>query len=175
MRNKSTTYLFPLINDKLDIKLNFFKEYVKNTYVFSNKYEENYFYLEIDFNFKIPELLEEEERLRNLDIYVDSIDLDEDTVLFIYEFPKSYLHEYNKFLEGKYSEFKMDAKTKILKFYSNLFGINSNGIKKLNTIKYVLFKDKNLKEKIEKMLNVSLPESAELSSIFDSKEETIMI
>lgn len=175
MKNKSTTYLFPLINDILNIDFEFFKNYITNTYVFSNKYENNYFYLEIDFDFKIPEFIEEEERLRNFDIYIDSIDLNEDKVLYVYEFPKSYIYEYNKYLEGKYSEFKIDAKTKILKFYNKLFGVNEVGINKLNNIKYVLFKDKILKQKLEEKLNVSLPDNAELSSILDIDEETILL
>lgn len=175
-RNKSTTYLFPLINDILEIKYSFYTKYVKNTYIYSDNYlDKNYFYILIDYDFKLPEFKQEEDRLMNFDIFVDCVDIDEDSVLFIYEFPESYKKELELFKKGKYSKFENDAKLKILKFFHRLLGLSTAGLKTLTDIKHVLYKNKILKEKLEKNLKVKLPKNAELGSLLNKNEETVKI
>src|SRR6056297_3334318 len=113
--NKSTTYLFPLINDILEIPEYVYQYFLEDTYLFSNKYKnKNYYYMLFKFDETDDIFLETEEKLSNLDIFVKNIDIN-DKVLFIFEYPKPYLYEYKKLIKGKYSEFKMDAKTKILR------------------------------------------------------------
>ncbi|MGO1820270.1 MAG: hypothetical protein ACTH0S_11375 [Senegalia sp. (in: firmicutes)] len=175
-KNKSLTYLFPLINDILKLDNTFYTESIVNSYLFSNKYEDNYFYILVDFNFTIPDFLEKEEELKRLDIFVESYDINEDQVLFVFEYPKAYLHEYKSFINGKYSKFKMDAKTKILKFFNNIYTTEiPKNLKFINRIKHILFKNSILKKELEEELAVTLSENAELSSIIDINEETIII
>jgi hypothetical protein len=176
MRNISTTYLFPLINDILEINYNFYSKYVKTTYINSDLYKDKqYFYILIDYDFKIPEFRQEEERLMNFDIFIDSVDVDEDTVLMIYEFPKSYEKEFEYFKKGKYSKFGNDAKMKILKFFHRLLGTSTEGLKILTKIKHVLYRNSILKEQLEESLGIKLNTDAELGSIMDNDKETVKI
>lgn len=175
-RNKSTTYLFPLMNDILDIKYPFYTKYVKTTYIYSNLYKgKDYFYILIDYDFKLPEFKLEEERLMNFDLFVDCVDINEDSTLFIYEFPKAYKQELDYFKQGKYSKFGQDAKMKILKFFHRLLGTSTAGLKVLTDIKHVLYKNKILKEKLEEQLDVKISKNAELGSIINDDIETVNI
>jgi|AntRauTorcE11897_2_1112592.scaffolds.fasta_scaffold04230_2 hypothetical protein len=175
-KNKSITYLFPLINDILELDVKFYYKYVLNTYIFSDEDKGRYFYLLLKFNEEDEDFLEKESYLTQLSIYSGNTDIDQDTVLFKFEFPKSYHHEYDKFIEGKYSEFKLDAKTIILKFFNKLYDNNSaNNIAFLVNMKHILFKDDKLRKKLEEELNVNISTNAELSSIIDKDKETVKL
>jgi hypothetical protein len=175
-KNRSITYLFPLINDILNLDSKFYYNYVLNTYIFSDDDKGKYFYVLLKFNEEDEDFLEKESYLTELDLYVGNIDVDEDTVLFKFKFPKAYHHEYDKFIQGKYSEFKLDAKTIILKFFNSLYSQNSdNNISFLTNMKHILFKDKRLKLKLENKLNVNISSNAELGSIMDTDKETIKL
>ena len=170
--NKSKTYLLPLISELIDFDLKFFK-YLKNTYIYdSNNEYENCIFIEHEFNFKNPEFTAYEHKFIKNEYFVDLIDADKN-VIYVFKFPEEYMYEYNNYINGKYSEFGADAKELILAFWTRVYENNPNAIPFLIKVKQILFKDKQLREKIEKDLKVKLPSNAELSDIVAKSDETI--
>jgi len=96
-------------------------------------------------------------------------------VLYIFEFPEEYIREYNLFKQGKYSKYGKDAKDTIINFFGNIYAGNLNAVKFLMTLKQVLYQDNKLKQELEKKLNVTLPEGAELSDITCLVRETFEV
>lgn len=177
--NKSKTYLLPLISEVIKLEPSFFK-YLRNTYIFDKNGEyEDCIFIEHEFNFKNPAFTKYEYEMTNNQYFVDLIDLD-NTVVYVFKFPEEYMHEYNSFKEGKYSKFKKDAKELILDFYSTIYSNNMNAIPFIVKVKQILFKDKKLKQQIEKSLSsrdhkVILDENAELTDIIDEENETFVV
>lgn len=177
--NKSKTYLLPLISEVIKLDPVFFK-YLLNTYIFDKNGEyEDCIFIEHEFNFKNPAFTKYEHEMTNNQYFVDLIDLN-DRAIYIFKFPEEYLHEYNCYKEGKYSEFKKDAKELILDFYGTVYSNNMNAIPFIVKVKQILFKDKKLKEKLEKSLSskfhkVILDENAELTDVIDEKLETFFM
>ena len=170
--NKSKTYLLPLISELVDLDLRFFK-YLKNTYIFDSDNEyENCIFIYHEFNFKNPEFTAYEHKLIKNEYFVDLVDVD-DKVIYIFKFPEEYLHEYNCYINGKYSEFGVDAKELILTFWTRVYENNPNAIPFLIKVKQILFKDEKLKKIIENDLKVSLSNDAELGECMNKKDETI--
>lgn len=172
--NKSKTYLLPLLSELVNIDKKFFPS-LENTYIFDDtgKYENCIFILH-DFSFRVPEYTHYEHRLIESPLFVDLIDVG-NQVVYIFKFPEDYLHEYNCFKEGKYSKFGVDAKELILEFFTHIYSDNMNAIDFLLDLKHVLFKSKRLKTKIERSLNVTLSDDAELSDSIEIEDETIKL
>jgi hypothetical protein len=164
--------LLPLISEVVDIDLRFFK-YLKNTYIFDadNEYE-NCIFIFHEFSFKNPEFTAYEHKLIKNEYFVDLIDVD-DKVIYIFKFPDEYLHEYNSYINGKYSEFGVDAKELILAFWTRVYENNPNAIPFLIKVKQILFKDEKLRKIIESDLGVNLNNSSELGESVNKKDETI--
>jgi hypothetical protein len=172
--NKSKTYLLPLLSELVEFDKKYHNNII-NTYIYDDlgKYE-NCFFILHKFSFRNPEYTIYENKLINNELYINLIDIDND-VLYIFKFPDDYLYEYNKYKEGKYSEFKNDAKELILNFFGEVYKFNMNAVSFLIKVKQILFKDKKLKKIIEDELNVTLSDDAELSSIMNKEEETFNI
>ena len=103
-------------------------------------------------------------------MFVKCIDYKE-KVIYIFKFPKEYIHEYNEFKESRYSTFLNDAKKQILQFWTILKGNKSTNF--VLTVKQILYKEKILKTQLEKQLNTIIDDNAELGSFVDLNEETI--
>ena len=172
--NKSKTYLLPLLSEVVDLDLRFYK-HIKNCYIFDdlNKYEDCIFILH-DFNFKNPEFTAYEHKLIKNPHFMELVDVD-NFVIYIFKFPKEYIKEYNFYKEGKYSQFGTDAKELILEFYTKVYKNNPNAVNFLLTTKQILFRNKILKRKLEKKLNVKLDDNAELSDIINIEDETLAL
>ena len=178
--NKSKTYLLPLLSELIDIDSKFF-HCLRNTYIKDdlNMYEDCIYILH-DFSFKNPEFTKYENQLVKNQYFVDLIDISNTQVLYIFRFKEEYLHEYNKFQQGKYSEFGLDAKELILEFYTSIYKNNINAVSFLLKVKQILFKDKKLKQKLERELSteqhkVSIDDDAELTDPINEEDETIDI
>ena len=170
--NKSKTYLLPLISELINLDLKFFK-YLKNTYIFDSDNEYNdCIFIYHDFNFKNPEFTAYEHKLIKNEYFIDLIDVD-DKVIYIFKFPEEYMHEYNCYINGKYSEFGIDAKELILEFWTKVYNNNPNAIPFLIKVKQILFKDEKLRKIIEKDLGVKLDSNSELGEYCNKKNETI--
>jgi hypothetical protein len=172
--NKSKTYLLPLLSELVEFDRKFFDN-LRNVFIADDldRYK-NCIYILHDFSFRNPEFTKYENKLTQSEYFVDLIDID-DQVLYVFKFPEEYMHEYNKFKEGKYSHFGLDAKELILDFYTSIFQGNLNAVNFLLKLKQILFKDKKLKKQIEENLGVSLPDDAELTDLIDMETETFKI
>lgn len=170
--NKSRTYLLPLIAPVIGIEKKFY-HLIENTYMFdSNKEYENCFFIVQDFSFKNPEFTAYEHRMTDNVYFIKNIDI-KDKVIYIYKFPEEYLHEYEEFSKSKYSTFFSDAKKQILKFWTIMKGETTSGASFVLRVKQILYKEKSLKNELEKQLHVSLSNEAELGSYVDLDSETI--
>ena len=83
--------------------------------------------------------------------------------MYIFDPPSKHLEDYNKIIEGKYSQIDDTYKLKILD-YNNLEIDSAMG--------NILFKSTQRRLKMEKELGVDLSEDAELFSILDMNLET---
>jgi hypothetical protein len=173
--NKSKTYLLPLIAPLIGIEQKFF-EYVDNTYMFdeNNEFQEC-FYITHDFFFKNPEFTKYEHKLVDNQFFQKLIDISTNKVLYVFKFPEEYLHEYYCLQQGKYSEFGEDAKKQILNFWTTIYGKSHTGVNFILSVKKILYKDKTLKQEIEKNLNVKLDDTIELGEIVVKENETFVL
>jgi len=172
--NKSKTYLLPLMSEVLDLNLKFMP-YLINTYMFDEKDEyKDCVYILHEFNFKNPEFTSYEHKLINNPLFIKHIDLG-NQVAYIFKFPEEYLDEYYYLMNSKYSLFGDDAKKLILKFWGQVYSGNSLGVNFLLKVKNILYKDKKLKEKLEKDLGVKLDDNQELGDYVNLKNETFKI
>jgi nitrogen regulatory protein PII-like uncharacterized protein len=174
--NKSKTYLLPLLSELIEFDFKFI-DYLENTFMYedSGKYKDHFFILH-NYAFTDPEFSRYESKLTDNELFVEYIDVG-NKVLYIYKFPEEYLHEYNCLAKGRYSAFGVDAKEKILEFWTAAFKNVNTAILVLLKIKQILFKDKKLKQQIEKELSsekhkIILADAAELGSIPDEESET---
>lgn len=172
--NKSKTYLLPLLYDLIGMDIRFFN-HIDNIYIYDDldKYQ-NCIFIEHDFSFKDPNFTAYENKITKSQYFTDLIDID-NKVLYIFKFPEEYMEEYNNFILGKYSKFGNDAKKSILEFFTRVYQGNLNAVDFLLKTKQILFKDNKLKEKIEKDLNVILPNDAELTDIILKDNETFKL
>lgn len=174
--NKSKTYLLPLLSELIEFDSRFI-DCLENTfmYVDTNDYKDHLLILH-DYAFEHPEFAAYESKLVENELYVDSIDVG-NKVLFIFKFPEEYLHEYKCLEEGRYSNYGLDAKELILKFWNTIFSKDIGAVPILLKIKQILFKDNKLKIQLEKELSsprheVKIDDDAELGSIIDKENET---
>ena len=103
-----------------------------------------------------------EQSMQRLKCYMKTEDPTKSTVLYLFEVPKYYQEDFNKFLEGRYSEMTEDYKLKILDFH---------GVDFDSSIGHILFKDEARKQELEELLDIDLPEDAELYSIPNMDQE----
>lgn len=172
--NKSKTYLLPLLSEIVAFDKKFFGSLI-NVYMYDDlgKYKDCLF-IEHDFTFRNPEYTKYENELINNELFVDLIDSN-DMVIYIYKFPEEYINEYKYLEEGKYSKFGEDAKELILEFYTNIYQNNYNAVNFLLKLRQILFKNERLKVQIEKELNVTLNNDAELTDIIIKEHETFKL
>jgi hypothetical protein len=178
--NKSKTYLLPLIAPLIGIEEKHFDN-LENTFMFDSNNEFNEcFYIYHDFSFRNPEFTKYEHKLTKSYLFKKLIDISKDKVLYIFNFPEEYLHEYYCLQDSKYSEFGEDAKQQILNFWTKLYGKVPAGIKMILKIKQILYKDKKLKLQLEESLSsknhkVVLEDTAELGEKLEIDNEIFNI
>jgi hypothetical protein len=139
-----------------------------------NNYNECMFILQ-DFSFKNPEFTTYEHRLTSNELFVKLIDLPNNKVVYIFKFPSEYLNEYYALMDSRYSEFGKDAKEQILDFWTQIYGKVHRGVDFILSVKKILYKDKNLKETLEKSLKVKLDDNAELGEAVNLINETFIL
>jgi hypothetical protein len=163
--NLSKTYLLPLIAPVIGIESKYLS-LVRNTFLFFDVEEEDKgnFYVLQDFSFRNPEYTHYEHRLTDNQYFKKLIDFD-NKVLYVFEFPKEYMHEYNCFLRSEYSKFDEDAKEQILHYWTMILGKSTTGANTIFKIKQILYKEKSLKEQLEKELRIKLNSDAELGEL----------
>lgn len=169
--NKSKTYLLPLLSELINFDKKFLP-FLENTFLLDtdSKYK-NCICILHEFNFKNPEFTHYEHALTNNELFVELHDIG-NKVLYVFNFPDEYLHEYNKLLSSEYSQFGLDAKELILEFWTEVHGENPGAIGFLKKLKQILFKEEELKKELEKKLNIKIDSGAELGDHVYIENET---
>lgn len=160
-RTKASLFVLPMLPGQRATY--FFDRNMINCFIGTDKHE-NVIALLYRFSGDI-EFVRFEDMLKNLDYFIESIDPTNRTVLYVFSVPEEHEHNYQMFLEGKYSRFDSDYKTRILRFH------NSG---KDSTLGQILYRTKNRKKQLERALelNFELDDEAELYSILNIEEET---
>lgn len=154
MRNKSYTYILPMLSTEIDVV----KANLVNAYIGSDEYSQykNHIFLLYKYVGN-PRFIEYEDYLENTKIFTAKYDPDKYHVMFIFKVPSNHQNVYNLFKLGRYSKFPEDYKILLFKFHK-IADINHKVAK-------VLYKHPDLKEEMEERLNTVLNDRAELSSV----------
>lgn len=168
INNKSRTYLLPLISK--DIKLEY--DYLLiNTYI---KFNKN---VDIEYPFGLlyevepsPIWAEYNEYLMSIESYYRGFTIGEDKKLFVFRFPDRYTNEYLLFKEGKYSKFDVEAKSLIISYSAEAYKYPPL----IEDLTGVLWKHKSRRMKLEKALDMKLPDDCELASKIEYDNETFI-
>jgi hypothetical protein len=161
MRNKSFTYILPMMSLYFDIK----PQNLLNTFLRSSDKPEfkNHIFLLYKFSGD-KNYLVYEDYLENQELFETSYDPDKYHTLYCFKIPDSHKDIYDKFLKGRYSEFPQDYKVHIFKYH---------GIKNpTHRVAQVLFRHPDLREEWEEKLGVEISDEAEVSSPPDLELET---
>lgn len=105
------------------------------------------------------------EGLRDLRIFIEEYPISEMHNMLVFKIPDIYEHDFKNFKAGKYSYMNPEYKAQILEFFE---GSHFNTTR----IKQVLFRDKELKIKLENDLGCEIPSSLDLSDPPDPETET---
>ena len=106
VNNKSRTFLLPLLSELVGFEKRFHKNIV-NTYTeFSCGNYDNCIGVVQDFSFKNPDYTSYEHRFIKNSLFRELKDIEDNQVLYIFDFPEEYLHEYNCYKKGQYSKFE---------------------------------------------------------------------
>ena len=85
-------------------------------------------------------------------------------MIFVFKVPKYYKEDYVMFMRGKYSKFNLDLKLQILAFHDQEIE---------DRLGQILFKSPQLRARIERSLDATLPKGSELYSRLEMDEEII--
>jgi len=166
--NRSKTYLVPLLNTEVelsdfDLMLNSFIKFnppVDIAYPLGVLYET----VEND-NFRFYRNV-----LRINPLFHSEYDFGKQ-LLFIFNFPSAYQKDYIAFKEGKYSKMSDSAKRTILTFSAEIYKYPPL----IEDITGILWKHAVRRQKLEKELNIKLPDNSELASKINIEDETFNI
>lgn len=171
--NKSKTYILPLVVNEVDLR---FTDIIDTTYLYRNDKSFDYPIINIMFNLKyldekkIVEFLNYLTRISSNKYFIENVTIGDEYEMLTLKIHDNALDAYQNFIKGKFSLFSETDKQLILRYlYLNSHPVNHT------MVKQILYKDKDLKKKIEKRLNVELNNSVELSSKPDKESETINI
>lgn len=168
--NKSKTYLVPLLDTEVNV------EYPK---LLVNSYISDYT-ISLMYEYSSHTTLTEngrkgfpvyEEYLVNHVNFLDKCDItlnDLPCVIYTFLFPNKFYPEYDKFCEGRFSEFSEEAKRIILKFLHKNY---PSAGQVLMNVKHILYKDESLRKNLSENLGVEIHKSLELSSKPDLNKE----
>lgn len=158
-RTKSSIYILPMLGGNRNLFL--WNKLLLNTFIAT---PENDRCIALLYRFSAdPLFLKFEKALCKFRNFKDKIDIDSYHVLFIFDIPEYHEHNYEKFIDGKYSELQKLYKLNILEFHDQ--DISSQ-------IGQILFKSEKRKHLLEKLLAASIPKDSELYSIMNIEEET---
>jgi hypothetical protein len=96
--------------------------------------------------------------------------VNEEYNIYVFNVPDEYKKNYFLFLEGKYSLFDEEYKTKILNFHLSARSVHHDN-SDIEVLKQVLYKDEKLYLAMEKKLDVTIPRTQEIGSIYNKEKE----
>jgi len=155
-RNKSSIFILPLIaNSKSKDYMNF-ESYLYNSYLHYEGHDTyndgKHIFLKYRF-FNTEHFYELEKRLMLLPTFIKSVQPNKDFTIYIFKISDQFSQDISLLLKGKYSKISTTAKARIILFH---------GIKMTDYIGQVLYKDKDLKEKLELNLDCEIPDNIDL-------------
>lgn len=104
-----------------------------------------------------------EQALKKFNSFRDTFDPSPYFVMFIFDVPDTYRKEYDLYMDGKYSKFSPEFKSRIMEFH----GFNIHG-----EMAQILFQDEKRRLRLQEELDAEIEPGSELLSIIDIKEET---
>ena len=148
--NKTFTYMLPSVMEHLDGP-------VKSSYIRSDVFPEyrNHIFVVYEKENHIP---------KKSCCLIDKYTSDFNEQVYVYEIPKKYIPEFEKFKLGQFSKFNYKYKVKIFTFHD----IEDHTCR----LAKVLFKHPELRKEIEEVLECKISNNQELSSIPDIRIET---
>lgn len=160
--NKSKTYILPYVGEHVSLK--FFDRLI-NTYLF---YEGDYgFGILYRFSGK-KDFLDYEMFLSKHDLFKTMVDVGNDMVLYVFEYPDELYDTVNLFLKGKYSS--LPNKNIIKNFLTRRYGVAPN-----HKIMHILDRTNIYRTHLEKNLKVKIPLDLDLSDKPDKTSEEFKI
>jgi len=161
MRNKSFTYILPMMSLYFDVK----KQNLLNTFIRTDDHPKlkNHIFFLYKFSGE-QNFLEYEDYLEKQELFEVSYDPDKHHTIYAFKIPDSHKDIYDNFVKGRYSKFPQDYKVHIFKFHDIT---NSS-----HRVAQVLFRHPDLREEWEEKLGVVISDEAEVSSPPDLKLET---
>lgn len=166
-KNKSATYLIPLLSKDVDIEFDYL---LTNSFVKFNR-EIGYIEYPIGLLYEYEEsnaFNEYNNYLTHCELYHKAYLINMTHKLYIFRFPEKYITEYKLFKEGKYSRFSSEAKALIISYSAEAYKYPPL----IEEITGVLWKHASRREKLEKALGMILPKDSELTSKIVYDEET---
>jgi hypothetical protein len=165
-RNKSTTYLLPLLFSDMDMEFSYL---IVNTYIkFTPPIEEVERPIGVLFEDENSDAFNEFLMgLESHELFVRAI-IKDNTLLYIFRFPSEFCMDYDLFKESKYSQMSYEAKKKILKYSSEVYKYPPL----VEDITGVLWKHKARRAKMERELGIIIPDDIELASKIIYENET---
>ena len=104
-----------------------------------------------------------EQALKKFRTFKDTYDPSPYFVMFVFDVPSNYIEQFNLFVNGKYSKFSPEYKSKIMEFHS--FNIHGE-------MAQILFQDEKRRLRLQEELDAEIEPGSELLSIIDIEEET---
>ena len=155
-RTKAFTYLLPMLGPGKEF---FILDKLVNVFIAT---ENNVDCIALLYRFSgDPLFLQLEKAFKEFSYFREIEDTDPYHVLFIFNVPDKYRTIYNKFIKGQYSKFNKLYKFHILEFFH---------MSKHSQTCQILFRSVERKKFLEKLLDVTLPDKAELLSIIDKRD-----
>ena len=178
--NKSANYLLPLVADTNKSAGNYLTNFcLYNTYLYCDKYPQysngNFLFLCYKF-MNLSGYKKMETEIIQQSNFVEIIEPNKNFTVFVLEINNRFKDTVNQFINGQYNLFHKDVKDKILSFYD----IRNNGgaetyLRTYIRIKDVLYNSKEEIARLEKKLDIRLPEGMCIESKPLTNEETLII
>lgn len=141
IKNQSLLYLLPMLGSGISEFL-----HLKGVFMQAEEFPElqEHIFLLLEKSSDIISFSMTHERLKIKGNYFYEYDINKDFTLLIYTVPIYYLLDYDKFKEGKYSQFSEHYKQQILKFFECERG---------HYLERIMYKDPNYKKDLERTLS----------------------
>ena len=159
-RTKSSTFIMPMLSGNR--KLFFWNRLFMNCFI---SVPDNDTCISLLYRWSSdPLFIKFEKALSTFKYFRKRYDPSPDYVMFVFDIPKQYIKDFDRFINGKYSELSKLYKINILDFHN----LEING-----EVGQILFKSPKRKKILEKKIGAILNHDSELLSIIDKdKEET---
>ena len=157
--NKSSLFLLPMLGGTR--RLFMYDKLFMNAFINVDQYEKC---IGLLYRFSGDTIfLKFEQALKKFRNFKDTFDPSPYFVMFVFDVPTDYIKDYELFIEGKYSKFSPNYKSRILEFHG--FSIHGQ-------MAQILFQDENRRLRLQEELDATIEPGSELLSIIDIKEET---